>query len=260
MAQTKSRSNAFQKSKKTRRQRLMAASQDLPSSTKKPGTIVPPPQSTRIMQRYVSGESIRQIAREEGRDRATVTKIVRSDEMQSVVQKWRERLYGLGSDCLGAVEYALQERKDARLGYQILTDIGVVPSAEERHAIATQPMNKEDLELTPFEIAVAEDENGRINQVAYGMACAIEESAKNFGTYLPTAEEYRHSQRVAEVAEEIAGGNFRQICFTDGSEEKRIRGLAEQKVRREEARKSLPPRRAQPALPNKKRSALASSN
>ena len=48
-----------------RHQRLRAINQNPPSSTKKPRTIVPPPQSARIMQRYVGGESIRQIAREE---------------------------------------------------------------------------------------------------------------------------------------------------------------------------------------------------
>jgi hypothetical protein len=42
------------------------------------------------MQRYIADDSIRQIAREEQRDRATVTRIVRSDEMNAFVQKMRE--------------------------------------------------------------------------------------------------------------------------------------------------------------------------
>jgi hypothetical protein len=108
-------------------------------STKKPRTIVPPPQSARIMQRYVAGDSIRQIARGERRDRATVTKIVRSDEMSAVVQKMRERYYGLGLDALDAVQHGLQVRKDGGLGRQVLTDIGVIPSSGERYAITSQP-------------------------------------------------------------------------------------------------------------------------
>jgi len=64
------------------------------------------------MQRYVAGESIRRIARQEQRDRATVTKIVRSDEMNTFVQKLRERYYGLGFDALGAMQHALQVQKD----------------------------------------------------------------------------------------------------------------------------------------------------
>ena len=257
MAKAKFRNISLQKVEKTGWQQSSVANQNQPKPAKMTRTIVPAPQSTRIMQRYVSGESIRQIAREENRDRATVTKIVRSDEMQSVVLKLRERLYGVGCDAMDAVQEALQTRMDARLGYKILTDIGVVPSAEERHAIARQPMNRNDWELTPFQIAVAEDENGRINPVAVGMACAIEESAKSFGTHLPTAEEHRHLRRVAEVAEEIAGGNFLQICLTDGPKEKRIRDLAEKKVRKEEARKSLPLSPKQRALPHKRQSALA---
>jgi hypothetical protein len=205
------------------------------------------------MQRYVGGDSIRQIAREEQRDRATVTKIVRSDEMNAVVQKMRERYYGLGFDALDAVQHTLQVRKDGGLGRQVLTDIGVIPSPEERYAIASQP---DKATLTPFEIAVAEDENGQINRVAYGMACAMEESARFFGTPLPTAEEYRHLRRVAMVADEITGGRFHEICMNDSAEEKRIRELAEKMVKREETRRFLPTRRAQRALPHKKQRAI----
>ena len=207
------------------------------------------------MQRYVGGESIRQIAREENRDRATVTKIVRSDEMQAFVQKMRERFYGLAFDAMNSVEHSLQHQNDARLGYRILTDIGVVPSAGERYSIATQPPSIDKSTMTPLELATAENEDGSINRAAYGAACVIEESARVFGTELPTAEEYRHGCRVAEVADEITNGRFAQI--SDGAEEKRIRNLAEEIVRREEARKSLPARRVQRVLPHKKQSILA---
>ena len=85
------------------------------------------------MQRYVGGQSIRQIAREEKRDRATVTKIVRSDEMQGLVQRMRERFYGLAFDAMDAVEHSLKQKNDARLAYRMLCDIGIVPSAVERY-------------------------------------------------------------------------------------------------------------------------------
>jgi hypothetical protein len=253
MVLAKFKQTSQQRSQKTLRRQLGAIIHDQPSSTRKPRTVVPPPQSARIMQRYVSGDSIREIAREERRDRATITKIVRSDEMNAVVQKMRERYYGLGLDALDAVEHTLQVRKDGGLGRQVLTDIGVIPSAEERYAVASQP---DKATLTPFEIAVAEDENGQINRVAYGMACAIEESARCFGTPLPTADEHRHLQRVARVADEIAGGRFSQICANDSAEEKRVRQLAETMVKREEARRLLPPRRAQQSLPPKKQTAM----
>ena len=202
------------------------------------------------MQRYVSGESIRQIAREEQRDRATVTKIVRSDEMQGFVQKMRERFYGFAFDAMNAVERSLKQQTDARLAYRMLCDIGIVPSAGERYSIATQPPSIDKSTMTPLELAMAENENGRINRVAYGAACVMEESARVFGTWLPTAEEWRRSCRVAEVADEITNGRFAHICLTSGAEEKRIRNAAEEIVKREEAQKSLPPRRERRALPH----------
>src|ERR1700733_7456545 len=242
-----------QRLQKMGRPRLGATYQNQPNSTKQPRTIVPPPQSARKMQRYVAGGSIREIAREERRDRATVTKIVRSDEMKAVVEKMRERYYALGFDALDAVQHALRVRRDGGLGRQVLTDIGVIPSAEERYAITSQP---DKSILTPFEIAVAEDENGQINRVAYGMACTMEESARCFGTALPTAAECRRLQRVAEVADEIAEGRFTQICMHDGAEEKRIRQLAESMVKCGEARKFLPALRARRALPQEKQTPI----
>src|ERR1019366_6741193 len=107
-----------------------------PKCTKERPSRIPAPQSERILQRYITGESIREISREEGRARQTVTKIVRSDQMQSYVQAMREHFYGLGDDALAAVQHALQQQKDAQLAYRLLIDIGVVPSAEQRHLIA----------------------------------------------------------------------------------------------------------------------------
>ena len=238
---------------KTPQQQLRTVSQSQPKPTKMPRTIVPPPQSARIMQRYVGGDSIRQIAREEQRDRATVTKIVRSDEMNAVVQKMRERYYGLGFDALDAIQHGLQVQKDGRLGRQLLVDIGVAPSPAEIYAIASQP---DKATLTPFEIAVAEDEDGQINRVAHGMACAMEESARCFGTALPTAEGYHRLRRIAMVADEIADGHFSQICMNDSAEENRIRQLAERMVKCEESQRLLPPRRDQRTLPHKTRAAM----
>ena len=77
-----------------------------------------------------------------------------------------------------------------------------------------------------------------------------------FGTELPTAEEYRHSCRVAKVADEITNGRFTSL--TDGAEEKRIRNVAEEIVKREEARKSPPARRAPRKLLQKKQGTLTS--
>jgi hypothetical protein len=204
------------------------------------------------MQKYIGGDSIRQIAREERRDRATVTKIVRSAEMHTFVQKMRERYFGLGFDALNAVQHNLQVQKDGRLGRQLLNDIGVIPSAQERFAIATQSMNTETAALTPFEVAMIADEEGQMRRVAYGCACAMEASAEAFGISLPTSDEVRQLRSIAKLADEMTGGHFHQICMNDAQEEKRIRQLATDIVEGEEAQRKLPPRRVQRGLPHKK--------
>jgi hypothetical protein len=86
----------------------------------------------------------------------------------------------------------------------------------------------------------------------------MEETARVFGTELPTAQEWRHGCRVAEVADEITNGRFAQISLTDGAKEKRIRLAAEEIVRREEAWKTLPPHRTQRKLRQKKQGRLTS--
>ena len=98
---------------------------------------------------------------DEKRDRATITKIVRSDEMQGFVQKMRERFYGLAFDAMNAVEHSLQQQNDPRLAYRLLCDVGIVPSAGERYSTATQPPSIDKSAMTPLERAMAEDEDGQ---------------------------------------------------------------------------------------------------
>jgi hypothetical protein len=51
--------------------------------------------------------------------------------MQAFVQEMRERFYGLAPDALATIEYALREQKDARIGLEVLRDIGVRPQKGE---------------------------------------------------------------------------------------------------------------------------------
>lgn len=99
---------------------------------------VPPPQRERILQRYVAGESIVKISREEHRNRETVTRIVRSEDMERFVRAMREQLYGLAGDALVALRHSLREKKDGRLAIDVLSAIGVIPSVEDRQKIAAE--------------------------------------------------------------------------------------------------------------------------
>jgi hypothetical protein len=98
----------------------------LPKATKVPCPHVSIPQRERIIGKFVQGKPIRQISREEGRSRGTITKIVRSQEVQSYVTDLRERYIGLGREALDSLTRALRSSKDGKLGHQILADIGVI--------------------------------------------------------------------------------------------------------------------------------------
>lgn len=98
---------------------------------KNPRTSVPPPQAARIANRFISGESIREIARQEGRDRETVTRIVRARDIQELVVLLRAKFFEVGVDAIDAVQTQLRDGKDGRLGLEILRDVGAVPTKRE---------------------------------------------------------------------------------------------------------------------------------
>ena len=91
------------------------------------------------MKRYAEGASIRKISREEGRDRAAVTKVVKSEDMQALVRELREQLYGMAGQALQTVLEGMTERKNDLLAYKLLADLGVIPSPEERLQLLATP-------------------------------------------------------------------------------------------------------------------------
>lgn len=87
------------------------------------------------MGRYMSGQSIRSIAREEDRDRDTITRIVRSIEMQEIIRVQRERFFALAPKAVEALETVLELAEDGRLARDVLMDMGVIPTRWEREAV-----------------------------------------------------------------------------------------------------------------------------
>ena len=66
-----------------------------PKSTKSGRSHVPRPQRERIVSRFIQGQGIRQIGVK--RDvRETITKIVRSEDVQNYISELRESYLGLG--------------------------------------------------------------------------------------------------------------------------------------------------------------------
>jgi hypothetical protein len=124
------------------KQKHPRTSQTQPEPTKKPRTSVPPPQSARIARRFISGESIRKIAREENRDRETVKRIVQARDIQEYVVLLRAKFFEVGADAVDAVQHQLRDGKDGRLGLEVLRDVGAVPTKRELYEITSRPCTK----------------------------------------------------------------------------------------------------------------------
>jgi len=95
-------------------------------AAKEPESRLPRPKVLRIQQRYIAGENQSVIARVEGCDRETVSRIVKSSEMTEYLEQMKEEFRGLVPDALVALRYALQVQRDARIAYDVLRDVGVV--------------------------------------------------------------------------------------------------------------------------------------
>lgn len=117
------------------KQKLPRTSQTQPDPTKKPRTSVPPPQAARIAQRFISGQSVRKIAREEHRDRETVKRVVQARDVQEYIVLLRTQFFELGADAIDTVRHQLTEGKDGRMGLEILREVGAVPTNRELHEI-----------------------------------------------------------------------------------------------------------------------------
>jgi len=198
-----------------------------PSSAKRANSRIPEPQFQRIVQRHMSGQSVREISRTENRSREAVTRIVNSDEVKKIVQLMRSEVFGMAGDAVDAVRHALREQKDARVGYQLLRDIGAVPRLAEAESNAIQTMQPEPEKLTPYEMAAAQDETGRINPVQLALVRVAEAKSTAYGSTMPTIAELWHNRTVAAIINEMSNGQTLSISLADGQEFNRLRKWAE---------------------------------
>lgn len=194
-------------------------------------TTVSTPQSVRITERYTAGQSIREISREEGRARETVPRIVRSSEMTAHASRLRERLYGLGDHAVAAVEHALRQDRDAQLGYRLLMDLGVVPSPGERQPLPVKPEAIDRESLNPYELAMAEDENGQINGMSLQLARMVQARSNAYGYKLQTPDELHHNRMVFQAIDEATGGHSLYLNLSNPAKWKRLKDLLEEKLR-----------------------------
>jgi hypothetical protein len=142
------------------------------------GLQVPVPQQLRIIEKYMQGMSIRQIAEEEDRARQTVTKVVRAPEVQGYIEKLQEEVIALGDEMLKSVRFALRHELDGRLAHEMLRDIGVIqPRPLMQWSSPTQATEEECEKLK-------EEWTKRLNLMAL-------EKSRVYGTKLPSGLEER---------------------------------------------------------------------
>jgi hypothetical protein len=98
------------------------------STTKSVAPKVPAIQQARILQLAAAGKSLREIAKEQHRDRRTITKIVNQPEMHNVLDAVKNRLIQLAHNAADSVAFAIDNEVDAKVALRLLESFGVLSS------------------------------------------------------------------------------------------------------------------------------------
>jgi transposase len=133
--------------------------------------------------RHVAGQSNREIARAEGRDRGTIAKIVKSTEMAAFVEEMKERFRGLAPLAMETIEHALRVQQDAKIAYQVLSDLGIAPQKGEQ---PQQPVMTTEEEMVKEQMT-------KMAYIAY-------ETARVYGGEMPAPEQFRKETNQEETS------------------------------------------------------------
>jgi hypothetical protein len=125
--------------------------------TEKPGLAAQPgpnlritlPMQAKILELYLQGRSLCEIARITHRARQTVTKIVRAPEVQAKIQELKGKLLGSSDKWIESVNYAVDTELDGNLAFELMKDFGVIPPqvkyVQPAQQNGHQPMDPERL-------------------------------------------------------------------------------------------------------------------
>src|SRR5215469_8992934 len=97
-----------------------------------------PVAQTQIIGLYLAGHNFVEIARQLHRDRRTVAKICRSEDVQAKVREIREKLLAESDDWAESINFAVRHETDGRLAYALAKAFGVIPSPEKKMPIEKQ--------------------------------------------------------------------------------------------------------------------------
>jgi hypothetical protein len=102
-----------------------------------PGFYTPKPKQTRVIERHLNGESNRRIAREEGIDRETVSRILSQKELVTMLAEQQSRLLRLAPKALDVYEEALGS-----------DDLGLATATATKILEGTGVLNKQGMQNT----------------------------------------------------------------------------------------------------------------
>jgi hypothetical protein len=137
------------------------------------------------MQRYISGESLRKIAQEEHRDRATISKIVKSPEVAEYIEVLREKFYGSLEIAMDSLLDELRNPNSKTRGwlaFEMLKASGVVPNRNQMMELESRTPEPEP-----------ESEQAAIKRIAVALVQGAIERHRFFGLPLPEADEVEQS-------------------------------------------------------------------
>jgi transposase-like protein len=153
-----------------------------PKPAKKMRNRIPPVKRIRVMQRYASGENQTAIARQEGINRETLGRIVKSAEMEQFTEEIRERWRGL---CDSAVESVrrLIASDDRQTVLRVLESNGIIApqGVALNHNIQT---------------AVKPNQDERVNTLRACFADVMMERARVFKTPMPELNEIANERGI----------------------------------------------------------------
>ena len=147
---------------------------------------IPPVQRIRVMQRYASGENQTAIARQEGINRETVGRIVKSEEMEAFTEEIRERWRGL---CDSAVESVrrLIAKDDKQTVFRVLESNGILAPQGQVQNLSVQT-------------AASPNQDERARNLRACFADVMMERAKVFRTPMPELAEIAEQKGIHLVA------------------------------------------------------------
>lgn len=153
------------------------------------------PKKLNVKRLYMQGLSIREIARREKLDRATITKIVSAEDMESYIEEHRHKLLGLAPKALESLEFALENEADGRVASQFLEKFAVFPESRKpafnfSQTNATQILTG-DKDSSPRELSEQEVEERAIELMCQRLAQTAMERSKIFKTAMPELEELK---------------------------------------------------------------------